>query len=841
MSSIPPSSSSAAAKNPGQWTPSSSLSLSVSAARSPTKRDSLSASLDQATAYSSCSFLPLPYSSVTLQRYAASLRPGSSLPPADPLTSSIRRKERTAAFEAQMTTASLERKLVLSEERTRELERSLREKDVVIARLESDRRFLGEREREERESKEVERTQHENETRKNESTIRALRASLATLSSEHEDLKDTHSSLLRSSNLNEKNSKSQIASLTHQIALLQDELENSREEAKEKGRTAKDLLAKIEALSLSSHPPSYDSSFPDSTYPNTNDASATSDSKDSSRRSSEKETLRILSTSLSKSQSALKSLESQNAHLQSQLFTLREKAKLASILQEEKAALERKVAGVQALRERCAQLEGEVEELKAGERRGVEEGEAKRELAEMRLKFVKLMDEYGSSTAELRSVSLELEAVQAELAETKEELGRTRENETRERERGERGERRVAVERAEVAVLKELLESYKNEGIMTASLRSAHHDDQSPSHPINADAAEVDANEEDEVKPELRESPESKRIEFLESKIASLQAMNDSLEATLQDTIRRADPKLLLQAEAALQKAHSESSSLRKELDSTLDKLDKTEQTLFELRGEIATGSHVPPNTRIVMMKDNPMSEWEGLRRGVVEGLKKENGALLKRIGELESELGEGEGTGRMDVEGETGLFTSRESTGVIPGRGAGVGGGGGMVPRESWERMERERDALEEVVRQRDKRLLRLQEVFKAKSQEFREAISSILGFKLAFYPNGQVRVTSQYDLGASFVFQPSSLPSSSSNPTSSSISTSNSANSQTGAGSLTSSSSGGGRGIKMQLVGQSEGGPEDIGGLVEYWVNGEMCIPGLMASVTLECYEKM
>ncbi|KZS88490.1 hypothetical protein SISNIDRAFT_531442 [Sistotremastrum niveocremeum HHB9708] len=837
MSSIPPSSSSAAAKNPGQWTPSSSLSLSVSAARSPTKRDSLSASLDQATANSSCSFLPLPYSSVTLQRYAASLRPGSSLPPADPLTSSIRRKERTAAFEAQMTTASLERKLVLSEERTRELERSLREKDVVIARLESDRRFLGEREREERESKEVERTQHENETRKNESTIRALRASLATLSSEHEDLKDTHSSLVRSSNLNEKNSKSQIASLTHQIALLQDELENSREEAKEKGRTTKDLLAKIEALSLSSHPPSYDSSFPDSSFSasnDSNDASATPDSKDSTRRSSEKETLRILSTSLSKSQSALKSLESQNAHLRSQLFTLREKAKLASILQEEKAALERKVAGVQALRERCAQLEGEVEELKVGERSGVEEGEAKRELAEMRLKVVRLMDEHGSSTAELRSVSLELEAVQVELGEVKEELGRVREREMRERERAERGERRVGVERAEVGVLKELLESYKNEGIMAASLRSAHPEDSS----INADADIHNADEDDEVKPVV-DSPESKRIEFLESKIASLQAMNDSLEATLQDTIRRADPKLLLQAEAALQKAHSESSSLRKELDSTLDKLDKTEQTLFELRGEIATGSHVPPNTRIVMMKDNPMSEWEGLRRGVVEGLKKENEALLKRIGELESELGEG--TGRMDVEGETGLFTSRESTGVIAGRGAGVGGGGGMVPRESWERMERERDALEEVVRQRDKRLLRLQEVFKAKSQEFREAISSILGFKLAFYPNGQVRVTSQYDLGASFVFQPSSLPSSSSNPTSSSISTSNSANSQTGAGSLTSSSSGGGRGIKMQLVGQSEGGPEDIGGLVEYWVNGEMCIPGLMASVTLECYEKM
>lgn len=46
--------------------------------------------------------------------------------------------------------------------------------------------------------------------------------------------------------------------------------------------------------------------------------------------------------------------------------------------------------------------------------------------------------------------------------------------------------------------------------------------------------------------------------------------------------------------------------------------------------------------------------------------------------------------------------------------------------------------------------------QVFTSKSAEFREAIASILGVKLAFYPNGQVRVTSMYDLGASFVFQP-------------------------------------------------------------------------------------
>jgi hypothetical protein len=48
------------------------------------------------------------------------------------------------------------------------------------------------------------------------------------------------------------------------------------------------------------------------------------------------------------------------------------------------------------------------------------------------------------------------------------------------------------------------------------------------------------------------------------------------------------------------------------------------------------------------------------------------------------------------------------------------------------------------------------LSQIFKAKSAEFREAIAAVLGVKLAFYPNGQVRVTSIYDLNASFVFQP-------------------------------------------------------------------------------------
>lgn len=95
---------------------------------------------------------------------------------------------------------------------------------------------------------------------------------------------------------------------------------------------------------------------------------------------------------------------------------------------------------------------------------------------------------------------------------------------------------------------------------------------------------------------------------------------------------------------------------------------------------------------------------------------------------------------------------------------------------------------------------------MFNLKGAEFRETIAAILGVKLAFYPNGQVRVTSLYDLCASFIFQPTSKS----------------------------------QGAKLQLVAQGDGGPQDLPDLMQYWIQNEQCIPGFMASVTLECYDK-
>jgi mitotic spindle assembly checkpoint protein MAD1 len=62
-----------------------------------------------------------------------------------------------------MAHANLERQLVAAQTVKMELETKLREKDILVERLERDRRWFADREKEEREEKDRERGQHEEE------------------------------------------------------------------------------------------------------------------------------------------------------------------------------------------------------------------------------------------------------------------------------------------------------------------------------------------------------------------------------------------------------------------------------------------------------------------------------------------------------------------------------------------------------------------------------------------------------------------------------------------------------------------------------------------------------
>ena len=206
----------------------------------------------------------------------------------------------------------------------------------------------------------------------------------------------------------------------------------------------------------------------------------------------------------------------------------------------------------------------------------------------------------------------------------------------------------------------------------------------------------------------------------------------------------------------------------------------------------MGAGRHVPPGVRVLSLSANPAQEWADLRQAALDRLKEENAALLQHLSTLSSSSPNFDPNSNPD-----------HATNTPPKSEE-------LVPRASWLAVCEEKSQLEDELRQKEKRMLRLRQVFTAKTAEFREALSAILGVKLAFYDNGQVRVTSQYDLGAAFVFQPA-------------------ARSSEGAG--------GGNGARMQLVAQGEGGPQELPQLMRNWVES---IPCFLTSVTLECYDK-
>ncbi|CAA7263882.1 unnamed protein product [Cyclocybe aegerita] len=653
----------------------------------------------------------------------------------DPQLSTAKRQQRAQVFTSSISHANLERQLLAAQTAKMELETKLREKELLVERLERDRRWFADREKEEREEKERERAAHEEEKRKSDSDLRSLRNTSAALREELADLEDAHSALSRSSSQTITSQKTQITALTHQTSLLQEERDQFKQIAEERGATIQELQAQYDYLLASQ--------------------------ETAVRQASEEESMSVVREELHRQAAYLRNLETTNAKLTVELNSLRERNTSIEVLREEKRGLERKVATLDELRTKVVKLEAEVE---AG-RKEREEWASKpsttsvsmtQTLTDLRLNHARLLEDHGATAALLRQREAELADLERREAQSQQAIQTLEQNLRLTREQVGRRETRASLAEREVSFLQTLLASY------------------------NAEEAHLDEVHTDEAKVQ--------RIQQLEALLLDYKATNEQLAKEI-DALGGSTSALdhghnRQELAAEVEKERLEKVALQKQLNDfeaetkqNLDKIEELEQTLFELRGEIAGGRHVPPGVRVLSMTDNLEQQWFDLRQAAMDRLKGENEALMKRLKELE----------------ESGARAAQNP-------------GDELVPRESWELVNREKLELEDVVKQKEKRLLRLQQIFTSKSAEFREAIASILGVKLAFYPNGQVRVTSLYDLGASFVFQPSSKS----------------------------------EGARMQLIAQGEGGPQDLPNLMQYWIENEQCLPGFLASVTLECYDK-
>ncbi|KAJ7621523.1 MAD-domain-containing protein [Mycena polygramma] len=660
----------------------------------------------------------------------------------DPHLSSAKRQQRTQAFTSNMAHASLERQLVAAQTTKMELETKLREKDLLIEKLERDRRWFSDREQEEREEKDQERAEYEEQTKKKDAELRTLRSSLTTLREEFADLKDAHSSLSRSTSQTIASQKSQITTLTRQTALLEDEVSQFKLLAEERSHTIDEIQVQFQELN----------NLPES-------KAAEQENND----------MAVVREELHRQAAYLRTLESTNAKLTSELAVLRDRHTSIEVLREEKRGLERKLQPLEGLREKVVKLEAQVEagrlERETWARNQPSDAASTstpsktpvavtQGLSALRLQHAQLLEDHGATMALLRSKEVELVNAEVRALDAQETIEKLEGEVNLLNDKAFRSEPRTSLAEREVKFMKALVSSF--------SLEEA-----------NKDGASVDGARVEQVQQleKLLEDYKSTNLRLTQQINESSGREPVSVAEERKQELER-ERAATLKAQQALDAALSETTA-------HLERIDQLEQELFELGGEIAGGRHVPPGIRVLsfmdtpdlLLRDNPVARQTELGR-----IKQENSALITRIEELQ------EGGARADV---------------------GPNGAEHLIPKESWDAVCKERDELREMYRQKEIRLKRLQDIFQSKAQEFRDSVSALLGVKLGFFQSGQVRVDSLYDDGATFVFKPSSDGS-------------------------------------MQLMAQGEGGPEDLPNLMAYWVETEQCIPGFLASVTLELYEK-
>ncbi|KAJ0424846.1 spindle assembly checkpoint component Mad1 [Aspergillus carlsbadensis] len=226
------------------------------------------------------------------------------------------------------------------------------------------------------------------------------------------------------------------------------------------------------------------------------------------------------------------------------------------------------------------------------------------------------------------------------------------------------------------------------------------------------------------------------------------------------------------------------------------ESLSKSEQALKLQRKELeATKSQLKSykaksRTRILELRDNPTTQAEHIKISTLKTLKAENRDLLAQL----------------------------------RGKPADVK----VVPVSALESMKLEIQDMEHVVADKEKRMRRLKEIWTAKSSEFREAVASLLGYKLDFLPNGRVRVTSMFHLSPAYRHGNSEAGSDSRGPGS------------MGNGDENSIIFDGEQGTMKISSGPNSLFAMEIKHLIKFWVEERKDIPCFLAAMTLDFYDK-
>jgi mitotic spindle assembly checkpoint protein MAD1 len=487
-------------------------------------------------------------------------------------------------------------------------------------------------------------------------------------------------------------------------------------------------------------------------------------------RGGDEETLALVRKELSQQVDYIRKLEGTNREQGSELKTLRKMARSVEVVEEEKRALEAKVGMMEDLRRELseAQLQRRIlEDEKRGWTSYLEaegpEGEATFDTPEQMAKaFLQEKLERLSLVDQLGSVQPELLVKEENIRELQEEKARLM----------------AEIENLRTSVAATPTAPAPSDAKARARLRAQM-------KTFEAEEAEFNSEQVDEE--------HTKRVHELESMLEKYRAELQSLHAELTQLESQPQPPMTPLQPSAFSsprkrsreeddEASEENKSFRRKLRTAQEALAQSQKQTSLLEAELKVNAKQlaslkeTSRTRVLELRSNPTADAEAIKLSTLRTLREENAALLAQV------------EGNADSMGK-------------------------VVPFSTLTAARLTIDELKKNLEQTDKKTLRLKQIFKTKSLEFREAVASILGWKLDFMPNGRVKATS--------ILYPNHI-----GPDGDEEENSITFDGENG----TMKVSGGPKSVFAGEIRQA----------VEFWVEGRNEIPCLLAALTLEFYER-
>ncbi|KAH7134619.1 spindle assembly checkpoint component Mad1 [Dactylonectria estremocensis] len=483
-------------------------------------------------------------------------------------------------------------------------------------------------------------------------------------------------------------------------------------------------------------------------------------------QSGDAETMEIIRQELTEQVQHIRNLEATNRDHLSELKHLRALSKAVEVVEEEKRTLQRKLEAAETLEAELSEariqrqrLEDERLAWTAYLQNSSETGDAEfdspeamaRALVQERLTTASYMDKLGAAQGELAAQQQTVQTLQDEKAKLKGEVETAKASASA----TSTDKARLRLERQRVLAVKEV-------EYLRAQLKTFDTEDET-------------------LGPEQFDQARALRVQELEALVDNYKTEVQSLHAELASTEPSGTPLPVIgkrsraeddNVQEQLGQLTRKNRKLQDELSGAQTKVALLEKDLSANREQL-TAAKEQTKTRVLTLKSNPTSDYEAIKRCTLEALQKENTDLLATL-------------------------RSKGGKSSVP-----------MIPTSVLGAMEREIAAAKAETASAQKSARRLKEVWGSKSQEFKEAIFSTLGWTVTFIPNGKMRVESTFfpsqtdENENSIVFD-------------------------------------GERGTMKVGGGPKSAFARRISDQIGFWVREKGCIPGFLAALTLEFYEE-